>query len=91
VVDSYWVVHFTHAAKNFGGNMTPERMEQWKRQYAGRRVVVDAQRPELARFAGMPARVATVNYNGRAMVQFDGPDASWHDIDPEFLQPEPRS
>ena len=71
--------------------MTPERMEQWKRQYNGKRVVVDARRPELARFAGIPGRVVTINYNGMALVQFDGPDPSWHDLDPEFLQPESLS
>ncbi|MBN1395166.1 MAG: hypothetical protein JW959_09095 [Pirellulales bacterium] len=69
--------------------MTPERIEQLKREYTGRRVTVDARRPELARWIDVPGRVATVNFNGRALVQFDGPDPSWHDIDPAFLKLEP--
>jgi hypothetical protein len=69
--------------------MSPERMEQMKRQYAGKRVLADARRPELTRFAGMSGRVVTVNHNGRALVQFDGPDPSWYDIHPEFLKMEP--
>jgi hypothetical protein len=68
--------------------MTPERIEQLSRQYAGKRVTVDARRPELARWAGTPGTVRAVNHNGRALVQFDGADDSWHDIAPEFLQVE---
>ena len=69
--------------------MSPERMEQIKRQYAGKRVQADARRPELTRFAGRQGRVVTVNQNGRALVQFDGPDPGWYDIHPEFLKLEP--
>jgi hypothetical protein len=66
--------------------MTPMEIERLKRQFAGRRVVVDARRPELTRLAGLPGHVITVNWNGDALVQFDGPDTSWHDIDPTFLK-----
>ena len=45
--------------------MSPERMEQFNRQYAGKRVQVDARRPELTRFAGRQGRVVTVNQNGQ--------------------------
>ena len=69
--------------------MSPEDIEHLKQQYAGKRVVVDARRPELARLANVPGRVVTINCNGRALVQFDGPDPGWHDIDPEFLKLEP--
>jgi hypothetical protein len=69
--------------------MSPEDLEKLRQQYAGKRVLVDAQRPELARLAGVPGRVVTINCNGRALVQFEGPAAGWYDIDPEFLQPEP--
>ncbi len=69
--------------------MSPEKMEQLNRQYAGKRVQVDARRPELTRFAGRAGRVVTVNHNGRTLVQFDGPDPSWYDIHPEFLKLEP--
>ena len=51
--------------------------------------MVDARRPELTRLAGLPGRVVTINYNGQALVQFEGPDPSWHDIAPEFLKLEP--
>jgi hypothetical protein len=71
--------------------MSPEEVERLKRQYAGRRVLVDARRPELARLANIPGRVVTINHNGRALVQFEGPDAGWHDIDPESLKLEPSS
>jgi hypothetical protein len=71
------------------GFMSPEDLEKLQRQYAGRRVLVDARRPELARLANVPGRVVTVNGNGQALVQFDGPDLGWHDIDPEFLKLEP--
>ena len=69
--------------------MSPEKLEYLKRQYAGKRVVVDAQRPELARFADVPGRVVAINCNGRALVQFEGADAGWHDIEPAFLKREP--
>jgi hypothetical protein len=69
--------------------MTPIEVERLKRQYAGKRVMVDARRPELTRFAGMPARVVAVNHNGQALVVFDGPDDSRYDIAPEFLRMEP--
>jgi len=69
--------------------MSPEKLEHLKRQFVGKRVAVDAGRPELARFAGTLGRVVAVNCNGRALVRFEGADAGWHDIDPAFLQREP--
>lgn len=71
--------------------MLPDTVERLKQQFAGRRIVVDANRPELARWANTPGRVVAINQNGRALVQFDGPDAGWHDIDPEFFKWEPPS
>lgn len=38
-------------------------------------------RPELARFEGRVGRVVTVNFNGRAVVDFA--DGAWYDI-PDF-------
>lgn len=64
-------------------------LERLKRQFAGKRVTVDASRPELARFADRAGRVVTINYNGRALVEFDGPNPSRYDIAPEFLKLEP--
>ena len=69
--------------------MSPEDLEKLKQQYAGQRVLVDARRPELARLANVSGRVVTINYNGRVLVQFEGPDRGWHDIAPEFLRLEP--
>jgi hypothetical protein len=66
-----------------------EELEDLKRQYAGRRVLVDAQRPELARWTNVPGRIVTINHNGQAIVQFDGPDQGWHDIAPQSLRLEP--
>jgi hypothetical protein len=66
--------------------MSPEKLEKLKKQYAGKRVLVDGRRPELARLANVPGRVVTINDNGQALVQFDGADQGWHDIDPEFLK-----
>lgn len=71
--------------------MSPEEIERLKQQYAGQQVLVDARRPELARLANVPGRVITINANGRALVQFEGPATGWHDIDPEFLKLEPSS
>lgn len=66
--------------------MTAEDFERLKKQYAGKRVSVDSRRPELARLANIQGRVVTINRNGRALVQFDGADQGWHDLDPEFLK-----
>jgi hypothetical protein len=60
--------------------MQPDEIEKLQQQYTDQYVVVDAARPELARFAGMPGQIKTVNMNGRALVQFDGADVGWHDI-----------
>jgi hypothetical protein len=69
--------------------MTPMEIQRLKRQYAGKRVTVDARRPELTRFAGMTGSVKAINFNGQALVEFDGPNNSRYDIAPEFLRLEP--
>jgi hypothetical protein len=66
--------------------MLPEEVDKLRVEYTGRQVMVDAQRPELARLAGKLGCVKSVNFNGRALVQFEGPDQGWYDIDPEFLK-----
>ncbi|MBM3997085.1 MAG: hypothetical protein FJ303_23485 [Planctomycetes bacterium] len=48
--------------------------KQWIDQY----VKVNDNRPELKRFAGVIGRVVTVNYNGKALVDFQ--DGAWYDI-----------
>jgi hypothetical protein len=61
--------------------MTSQQHDTLKRQYAGKQVVADPQRPEVARWAGVPGVIKAINFNGRALVQFDGPDLGWHDLD----------
>src|SRR3954467_7601999 len=74
-----------------------ERIEQMKRDYTDKYVLVDATRPELARFGDVVGRVKTVNMSGRALVEFDDYhlNVGWFDIDPEFLkvvdQPPPKA
>lgn len=78
-----------------GTTMGFEQIEQLRRQYTDQYVVVQGDRPELARFAGAVGQVKTVNCNGRALVQFDANSSrAWHDIELPYLQivpqPEPK-
>ncbi len=68
--------------------MFAEQIEKMKRQYTDKYVVVDATRPELARFRDVVGRVKTVNMSGRALVEFDDYhlNIGWYDIDPDFLK-----
>ncbi|VAX41146.1 hypothetical protein MNBD_PLANCTO02-3217 [hydrothermal vent metagenome] len=73
--------------KDIFTNMTIQIAEQRKRDLTDKYVIVIAETPELKRFEGLTGTVKTVNMNGRALVQFDGPvDISWYDIDPDFLE-----
>ena len=45
-------------------------IEKIKQDYTDKYVVVDAQRPELARFGSVVGQVKTVNMSGRALVEF---------------------
>ena len=66
---------------------TPElRHEELKREWTDQFVEVNAERPELKRFAGVVGRVITVNYNNKALVDFQ--DGAWYDItaSPEYLK-----
>jgi hypothetical protein len=60
---------------------TDELKRQWTDQY----VTVKPGRGELSRFVGIVGRVVTVNYNGRALIDFQ--DGGWYDIiaSEEFL------
>ena len=68
--------------------MVAEQIERMKQQYTDKYVVVDATRPELARFRDVVGRVKTVNMNGQALVEFDEYhlNIGWYDIAPEFLK-----
>lgn len=63
-------------------------IEKIKQEYTDKYVVVDAQRPELARFADVVGQVKTVNMSGRALVEFLDYhlNIGWYDIELEFLK-----
>ena len=60
-------------------------MEALKREWIDQYVEVNPERPELSRFAGRVGRVATVNWNRKAVIDFQ--DGTWYDItaDTEYL------
>jgi hypothetical protein len=60
------------------------RHEALVQEWVDRYVEVKPERPELRRFQGIVGRVVTVNYNNKAVVDFQ--DGGWYDITPEFLQ-----
>ncbi len=75
--------------------MLTKRVEKLRTEYCDEYVVVDAQCPELARFKGMIGQVQTINYCGRALVQFDGDsNRAWYDVGLDYLKvvekPEPK-
>src|SRR5262245_63707061 len=64
-----------------------EHIDKLKKQFTDKYVVVDESRPELQRFKGLTGAVKTVNFSGRALVEFDGyNNIGWYDIDPAFLK-----
>ncbi len=64
-----------------------EKIEELKRQYTDKYVVVDESRPELRRFRGMTGTIKTVNMNGRALVEFDSHNnIGWYDIELDLLK-----
>lgn len=68
-----------------------DRIEKLKREYTDKYVIVDGDRPELARFAGYTGQVKTVNMSGRALVQFEAwNNIGWYDIDVDFLTVVPK-
>ena len=52
--------------------------ERLKREWIDQYVTVKPERVELARFAGIVGRVVTVNFNNRALIDFQ--DGGWYDI-----------
>ena len=66
--------------------MDMQRIANLRLEYSDRYVVVEGDRPELARFRGKVGRVRTINCNGRAVVQFEGADRSWYDLDLDYLK-----
>jgi len=66
--------------------MYVERIEKLKQEYAGQYVMIDSDRPELARLKNVLGQVRTVNFNGRALVEFDGADRTWYDLEIDYLK-----
>jgi hypothetical protein len=64
-----------------------DSVEELKREYTDKYVVVDPSRPELARFEHYVGQVKTVNMSGRALVEFLDYhlNIGWFDIDPRAL------
>lgn len=59
------------------------RNDELKQEWTDQFVHVVADRPELKRFAGIVGRVVTVNWNNKAIVDFQ--DGGWVDISPSCL------
>jgi hypothetical protein len=53
-------------------------MDDLRRQWIDQYVLVKPDRPELKRFANIVGRVVTVNYNGKAVIDFQ--DGGWYDV-----------
>ena len=66
--------------------MAFDQIVRLQRDYTDKYVVVDASRPELARFGGHVGMVKTINMNGRALVEFLGyfDNIGWFDIELDF-------
>lgn len=63
-------------------------IERLKHELTDKYVIVTGDRPELARFEGFVGQVKTVNFSGRALVEFTGylNNPAWFDIDPVCLR-----
>jgi hypothetical protein len=68
--------------------MTSDHLEKLRREYTDKYVAVDGSRPELARFRGYVGQVRTVNFSGRALVEFVDyhRNIGWYDIDVDYLK-----
>lgn len=62
-----------------------DKMDDLRRQWIDQLVTAKSDRPELKRFDGKVGRVITVNYSGKAIVDFA--DGAWYDIpaSPDYL------
>lgn len=66
--------------------LTPEpHHEALTREWTDQFVMVNPERPELKRFAGIVGRVVTINWGNKALIDFQ--DGGWYDItaSTEFL------
>jgi hypothetical protein len=63
----------------------PARIEALRAEWTDQFVRANVDRPELKRFGDTVGRVVTVNFNGKALVDFQ--DGGWYDIPatPQYL------
>jgi hypothetical protein len=59
-------------------NPSVRETEALKREWTDQYVEVNPEQVELRRFAGIVGRVVTVNWNGKAIIDFQ--DGGWYDI-----------
>ncbi len=80
--------NFEFMTQEFALVMVFPNIEKIKQEYTDKYVMVDPQRPELARFADVVGQVKTVNMSGRALVEFLDYhlNIGWFDIELEFLK-----
>ncbi len=70
-----------------GVPMLREQVDNLRKQFTDKYVVVVGDRADLARFKGVVGQVKTVNMGGRALVQFDANnDRAWYDIAVDHLK-----
>lgn len=55
-----------------------KKNDDLKREWTDQFVLIKADRPELKRFEGIIGRVVTVNWNNKALIDFQ--DGGWYDI-----------
>jgi hypothetical protein len=55
-----------------------KKNEELKREWTDQFVLIKPDRPELKRFEGIVGRVVTVNWNNKALIDFQ--DGGWYDI-----------
>jgi hypothetical protein len=67
-------------------NTAPTRIEALRAEWTDQFVRVHPEQPELKRFGDTVGRVVTINFNGKALVDFQ--DGGWYDItaSPQYLQ-----
>lgn len=56
----------------------PARIEALRAEWTDQFVRANPERPELKRFGETVGRVVTVNYNGKALIDFQ--DGGWYDV-----------
>lgn len=52
--------------------------DELKREWTDQLILIKPDRPELKRFEGIVGRVVTVNWNNKALIDFQ--DGGWYDI-----------